>query len=924
MKSLFTFRLVSLMVCSALVAACGGGGGGGSSSPPPPATTFTLGGTLTGLATSASVVLQFNGGSNTTVSANGSYSFASAIPSGTAYTVTVSTQPSGQTCTVANGSGTVSANVTNVAVTCVSAAPGTVTIGGTVSGLAASASVVLQNNGGSNLTVSASGNFTFGTAINSGTAYAVTVLTQPSGQTCAVASGSGTASANVTNVAVTCSNTAPQTFTLGGAVSGLAASTSVVLQWNGGSNVTVSANGAFTFTNPIPSGTPYTVAVSAQPAAQTCTVTNASGTISANVTNVAVNCVASTFAVSGTVSGLIGSIVLRNNGAGDQTISIDGPFSFGTQLPGTAYAVTVSSHPTGPAQNCTVNNGSGTIGSSATNITVVCVSVDQTPPTVTSRTPRPTAVGSKVKGGVVKVVFSEAVDPSSVNTSSFTLQGPSGPVSGEITLANGDTEATFTPGSVAVPATLAFDTSYTVTLTTAVRDPSHNALAANSTWTFSTGRKLALGAEHMCARLDDGRVKCWGANFYGQLGYDDQQNRGDLFGPHMASVAAVYLGSGRTAVALAADYRTTCAILDNGDVKCWGNNNDGQLGQSVGGTNFSLGDETNEMESLTAIDFGPGRSALEIASGQDFSCARLDNDTVKCWGSNTSGQLGQNNISSLGIVAGDIAAAPAINFGAGLTPRGFALGHFHACALLQDSTGGNHVKCWGDNRWGQLGRGNKGAGTNIGDDVNSMSLLSDIDFGTGRTASRIYAAGGHTCALLDNAAVKCWGLNTWGQLGLNVAMFADDQQVCTHATDCIGDELAEMGNAPGWAPAFAGNVTHLTVGTRHNCVLLANGQVKCWGSNEQGQLGLGDNTGGKLLIGDEVGEMAALPAIALKAPVAEEVTAGGFETCVWNTDDTLNCWGWNSSGQLGHNDNVDWGAQANQMGASLPNTDLGN
>ena len=134
MKSLFTFRLVSLMVCSALVAACGGGGGGGNPAPPPPPppTTFTIGGALTGLATGASVVLQNNGGSNLTASANGAFTFTAAVNSGAAYAVTVLTQPSGQTCTVASGSGTASANVTNVAVTCVTNPPGTVTIGGTV------------------------------------------------------------------------------------------------------------------------------------------------------------------------------------------------------------------------------------------------------------------------------------------------------------------------------------------------------------------------------------------------------------------------------------------------------------------------------------------------------------------------------------------------------------------------------------------------------------------------------------------------------------------------------------------------------------------------------------------------------------------------------------------------------------------------
>ena len=131
--------------------------------------------------------------------------------------MTVKTNPAGQTCTVSNGSGTMgSANVTNVAVSC-SANP-TFTVGGTVSGL--SGTVVLQDNGADNLTVTANGPFTFATALAPGAAYAVTVKTNPAGQTCTVSNDSGTmGSANVTNVAVSCS--ANPTFTVGGTVSGL-------------------------------------------------------------------------------------------------------------------------------------------------------------------------------------------------------------------------------------------------------------------------------------------------------------------------------------------------------------------------------------------------------------------------------------------------------------------------------------------------------------------------------------------------------------------------------------------------------------------------------------------------------------------------------------------------------------------------------
>ena len=164
--------------------------------------TYSVGGSLSGLS-SGSVVLQDNGGDDLSVSANGPFTFATKLASGAAYAVTVKTNPSGQTCSVSNGSGTVgSANVTSVSVACTTVP--TYSVGGSLSGLS-SGSVVLQDNGGDDLSVSANGPFTFATKLASGAAYAVTVKTNPSGQTCSVSNGSGTVgSANVTNVAVSC------------------------------------------------------------------------------------------------------------------------------------------------------------------------------------------------------------------------------------------------------------------------------------------------------------------------------------------------------------------------------------------------------------------------------------------------------------------------------------------------------------------------------------------------------------------------------------------------------------------------------------------------------------------------------------------------------------------------------------------------
>jgi large repetitive protein len=247
--------------------------------------TYTIGGSVSGLASGQSVVLQNNGGDDNTVNANGAFTFATPVNSGSAYAVTVLTQPTGQTCTVSSGSGTANANVTTVSVSCVT---NTYTIGGSVSGLASGQSVVLQNNGGDDNTVNANGAFTFATPVNSGSAYAVTVLTQPTGQTCTVNNGSGSnVTANVSSVSVTCTT---NTYTIGGSVSGLANGQSVVLQNNGGDNKTVNVNGGFTFATSINSGSAFAVTVLTQPTGQTCMVGNGTGTANANVSNVAVTC----------------------------------------------------------------------------------------------------------------------------------------------------------------------------------------------------------------------------------------------------------------------------------------------------------------------------------------------------------------------------------------------------------------------------------------------------------------------------------------------------------------------------------------------------------------------------------------------------------------------------------------------------------
>ena len=252
--------------------------------------TFTVGGSIAGLA-GAGFVLQNNGGDELVVPAGAtSFTFAGRITSGGTYAVSIKTQPSGptQSCTVTAGSGTVTnGNVVTVNVSCDTTK---FVVSGTASGLAGTG-LVLQHNGGDDLVVSNDGSFAFARPLASGSAYAVTVKTQPSSpsQTCAVTNGSGTVgAAPVTNVAVSCTTNA---YRVGGTVTGLPAGDQVTIRSNAGDALTLAQNGAFTFPTRIPSNQRYVVTVGTQAALTFCRVEAASGTVTnADVTSVVVTC----------------------------------------------------------------------------------------------------------------------------------------------------------------------------------------------------------------------------------------------------------------------------------------------------------------------------------------------------------------------------------------------------------------------------------------------------------------------------------------------------------------------------------------------------------------------------------------------------------------------------------------------------------
>jgi len=227
--------------------------------------SFNIGGTVTGL--SGVLIIQNNSGDDTVVEQTGSedvsFTFKTSISSGSTYSVSVKLQPNTQTCTASNASGTTSQNISNITIACTSSS---YNVSGTVSGL--TGSVVLQNNGADDLTVS-NGSFSFTNKINKGSAYNVTVKTQPSPFTCSAASNRGLASDNMSSVSIVC---AVRAYFLSGTASGLG-STTLGLQFDNETK-TLSDNGSFSFSTPVAEGGGYSIYIPSQPDNRTCSVTN--------------------------------------------------------------------------------------------------------------------------------------------------------------------------------------------------------------------------------------------------------------------------------------------------------------------------------------------------------------------------------------------------------------------------------------------------------------------------------------------------------------------------------------------------------------------------------------------------------------------------------------------------------------------------
>jgi uncharacterized repeat protein (TIGR01451 family) len=359
-------------------------------------------------------------------------------------------------------------------------------------------------------------------------------------------------------------------------------------------------------------------------------------------------------------------------------------------------------------------------------------------------------------------------------------------------------------------------------------------------------RAISAGYYHTCAILDDATVRCWGFGANGRLGYG---GTGNVLSP--AGLPPVPLG--RPARAITAGASHTCAILDDGTVRCWGNGGSGRLGY---GNQASIGDD-EAAGAAGPVDLGPGRTARAIAAGDFHTCAILDDGSLRCWGFGASGQLGYGGTGDVGDDErpGQVGPVP---IPAGRGVRAVSGGTGHTCAILDDGT----ARCWGLGGNGRLGYGSTAS-------ITSAAAAGPIALGAGRTATAIGAGYAHTCATLDDGTARCWGFGGNGRLGYSsTASIGDNETPATAGPLLLGAGGARGLTVGSGAPPPDWPAGDPWLGGAHGCALLADSTLRCWGVGAGGRLGYGGET--------TVGGGGGNPSPAAAGPVPLGPVAGSL------------------------------------------------
>ncbi|MEM7154313.1 MAG: hypothetical protein AAF799_15815 [Myxococcota bacterium] len=369
------------------------------------------------------------------------------------------------------------------------------------------------------------------------------------------------------------------------------------------------------------------------------------------------------------------------------------------------------------------------------------------------------------------------------------------------------------------------------------------------------------------------------------------------------------------ATAVTAGLSRTCALLEDGTVRCWGWEQDGTLGQTtavdrcdcIDNAACCLADD-EPLADLRSVSLGG--TVTRVSMGTHHACALLEDDTVRCWGFGGAGALGRGDTETIGddelpvdVPALDLGEVVELQVSSG---RGSSSSYQprhgrHTCARRADGT----VLCWGD---GTLGAPGFGHADIIGDDESAETLEP---LALRAAVTQLALGGAHTCVRLADGGVQCWGFNNRsGNLGRGIEAKSCSTAQSFHCDSpgcCVGHDEAtwsELSDVPLGGPA-----TSISAGAFHTCAILEGGDVRCWGSNAGGELGYGHT--------DDIGDdevPADVPPLQLSGP-AVALSAGRSHTCALLEGGSVQCWGSNTFGALGYGHTEDIGDDETPMSA---------
>merc|ERR1719295_938522 len=335
---------------------------------------------------------------------------------------------------------------------------------------------------------------------------------------------------------------------------------------------------------------------------------------------------------------------------------------------------------------------------------------------------------------------------------------------------------------------------------------------------LSSETTLYTGYTNTC-QVTDGDISCWGSGDYGILGLESTD---DLFS---ATIAPIALDDFEV-ISASISPSHICALSSNGTVRCWGYNNDGQLGY---GNTDSIGTTNGSMANCVDIDLGSdfGSVSTIVVGSYYFSCAlSTDTNSLGCWGNNSYGQLGIGHENDIGDDPDEMGDnLQNVDLGA-FVPVEIKTSYYHVCALSDSGD----LKCWGANFAGELGLGDY---ENRGDDPDEMGdNLPIVDLGDGFIVWKFDCGAFHNCVIgntsIGSTGVKCFGNNGYGQLGYG-------------GTGDKGNGANEMGDNLDFVELGTDFVPFdLSLGASHSCYISTLGEIKCFGRNDYGQLGYGD------------------------------------------------------------------------------------